>query len=124
MEITTLVIPGLNDSEDELKAIADFIAEEASVDVPWHISRFYPQYQMEDIPPTPPKTLERAYEIGRQAGLRYVYIGNLPGVRAESTYCYNCGALLIEREGYTVKSNVIEDGACPRCGAVIAGFGM
>ncbi|HOT72347.1 MAG TPA: AmmeMemoRadiSam system radical SAM enzyme [Anaerohalosphaeraceae bacterium] len=124
MEITTLVVPGWNDSEDELKAIADFIAEEASVDVPWHISRFYPQYQMEDIPPTPPKTLERAYEIGRQAGLRYVYIGNLPGVRAESTYCYNCGALLIEREGYTVKSNVIEDGACPRCGAVIAGFGL
>ncbi|HOK67343.1 MAG TPA: AmmeMemoRadiSam system radical SAM enzyme [Anaerohalosphaeraceae bacterium] len=124
MEITTLVIPGKNDSEEELRAIAEFIAREASIDVPWHVSRFYPQYRMEDRAATPQKTLERAYDIGRQAGLRYVYIGNIPGIRAESTYCYSCGVLLIDREGFTVKSNIIEDGTCPQCGAVIAGFGL
>ncbi len=124
MEITTLIVPGKNDSPAELKSIAEFIAHEASVDVPWHISRFYPQYKMEDRRPTSQKSLEEAYEIGKEAGLRYIYIGNLPGVRAESTYCYSCGTLLIDRVGYTVKSNVIEDGTCPKCGAEIAGFGL
>ena len=116
MEITTLIVPGKNDSPAELKSIAEFIAHEASVDVPWHISRFYPQYKMEDRRPTSQKSLEEAYEIGKEAGLRYIYIGNLPGVRAESTYCYSCGTLLIDRVGYTVKSNVIEDGTCPSAG--------
>lgn len=124
LEITTLVIPGQNDSEQELKAIADFIAKEASVNVPWHISRFYPQYKMDHQSPTSQKTLERAYDIGKEAGLRYIYIGNLPGCRAESTYCHSCGALLIDRLGFTVKSNRIEDGTCPDCGAEIAGFGL
>lgn len=124
MEITTLVVPGQNDSEEELKAIAEFIATEASADVPWHVSRFYPQYMMDDGVPTSQKILEKAYDIGKEAGLRYIYIGNLPGVRAESTYCYSCGELLIDRVGYTVKSNRIEDGTCPQCGAEIAGFGL
>ena len=79
---------------------------------------------MDDARPTSQKILERAYDIGKEAGLRYIYIGNLPGVRAESTYCYSCGQLLIDRVGYTVKSNRIEDGTCPQCGAEIAGFGL
>lgn len=124
MEITTLIIPGKNDSDDELKSIAEFIAREASVDVPWHVSRFYPQYQMTDVEPTDGAVLERAIDIGKEAGLRYIYVGNLPGARGESTYCYSCGALLIERLGYQVQRNLIEDYTCPQCGAQIAGFGL
>lgn len=123
MELTTLLIPGKNDSEDELKSITEFIAS-VSVDIPWHVSRFYPQYKMTDVRPTDGAALERAYDIGKEAGLRYIYIGNLPGARAESTYCYSCGALLIEREGYHVVKNVIDDYRCPQCNAEIAGFGL
>jgi pyruvate formate lyase activating enzyme len=121
MEITTLVVPGQNDSEDELKSIAEFIAG-LSVDIPWHVSRFYPQYKMTDTRPTDGAVLERAMDIGKAAGLRYIYVGNLPGARAESTYCYSCGALLIERVGYHVVKNVIDDYRCPQCGTEIAGF--
>jgi len=124
MELTTLVIPDENDSDDELRKIAEFIANEASPDVPWHVSRFYPNYEMTGTPPTPAATLQRALEIGRHAGLRYVYVGNLTGSRAESTYCYACGELLIERIGYHVRSNAVRDGACSSCGARIAGVGL
>lgn len=124
MEITTLIVPGKNDSEDELRSIAEFIAKEASVDVPWHISRFYPQYKMTDASPTNHEILDHAYDIGKEAGLRYVYMGNVPGARAESTYCYRCGALLIERSGYQVLRNSIDDYRCPHCDAEIAGFGL
>lgn len=123
MELTTLLIPGRNDSDEELKSIADFIAS-VSVDIPWHVSRFYPQYKMTDVRPTDGAVLERAYDIGKEAGLRYIYIGNMPGARAESTYCYSCGSLLIERIGYHVIKNVINDYRCPQCGAEIAGFGL
>jgi len=122
MEITTLVVPGQNDSDDELRSIAEFIAKEASIDVPWHVSRFYPQYKMTDTKPTDGAVLERAIDIGKEAGLRYIYVGNLPGSRAESTYCYSCGALLIERIGYQIQQNVIDDYRCPKCNAEIAGF--
>jgi pyruvate formate lyase activating enzyme len=124
MEVTTLVVPGKNDSDDELRSAAEFIAKEASVDVPWHISRFYPQYKMTDTRPTDGTVLERAYDIGKEAGLRYIYVGNLPGARAESTYCYSCGALLIERTGYQVQQNLIDDHRCPLCGAEIAGYDL
>jgi len=87
MELTTLLVPGKNGSDDELRSIAEFIAKDVSIDTPWHVSRFYPQYKMDDAAPTDSAVLERAYDIGRQAGLRYVYVGNLPGARAESTYC-------------------------------------
>ena len=122
LEITTLVVPGQNDSDDELRAIAEFIAAEASVDVPWHVSRFYPQYKMLDNPPTGEKQLQRACEIGGEAGLRYVYVGNLPGSRAESTFCWNCGTQLIERCGYQILQNLVRDSKCPKCETRIAGF--
>ncbi|OQY05580.1 MAG: AmmeMemoRadiSam system radical SAM enzyme [Planctomycetales bacterium 4572_13] len=124
LEITTLVVPGKNDSDDELRSIAEFIAKETSVDTPWHVSRFYPQYKMTDTRVTDGNILERAYDIGKEAGLRYVYMGNLPGVRAESTYCYSCGALLIERTGYQIQQNLIRDHRCPQCNAKIAGFDL
>lgn len=124
MEVTTLIVPGKNDSDEELRSIAEFIAKEASIDVPWHISRFYPQYKMTETHPTNEVALEHAYDIGKEAGLRYVYLGNLPGSRMESTYCYSCGALLIDRTGYQIHQNLIDDGRCPQCGAEIAGFGL
>ncbi|MHC4741473.1 MAG: AmmeMemoRadiSam system radical SAM enzyme [Planctomycetota bacterium] len=122
MEITTLVVPGENDSQEELKQLADFIVTNAGPDVPWHISRFHPQYKYTASGSTPIATLERAFEIGKQAGLRYIYLGNVPGAHAESTFCYDCGATLIERIGYMIRANKIENSACPDCGAKIAGF--
>ena len=121
MELTTLVIPGQNDSDDELKSIAGFIAENAGCDTPWHISRFYPMYHMDSAGPTPAETLQRAYDIAKDAGLNYVYIGNLPSADGESTYCPDCGERLIERVGYLTRSNKIKDSACPQCGANIKG---
>jgi pyruvate formate lyase activating enzyme len=122
MEITTLLVPGENDSADELKRLAEFLATKAGPDVPWHISRFYPQYKLLDSEPTPMETLERAYQIGRAAGLHYVYLGNVPGSKTEKTLCFKCGKLLIDRIGYRILSNVIKDKTCPDCGAKIAGF--
>ena len=122
LEITTLLVPDENDSDDELKQLADFIVTSAGADVPWHISRFHPQYKYMDSTPTPVDSLERAYEIGRAAGLRYVYLGNVPGSKSESTFCYNCGRMLIERVGYRIIANNIDNSKCPDCGAEIAGF--
>jgi len=122
LEVTTLIVPGQNDSDEELKKLADFLVNSAGPDVPWHISRFYPSYQYMDSRPTPVTTLERAYDIGAAAGLRYVYVGNLPGSKAESTCCYNCRRVLIERIGYEILANNITDSACPDCGTKIAGF--
>jgi len=122
MEITTLLVPGENDSEDELKQLAEFIVEDAGADVPWHISRFYPQYKYLDSAATPISSLERAYEIGKEAGLHYIYFGNVPGAKGESTFCYKCGRMLIERAGYRIAANDVENGRCPDCGVEIAGF--
>lgn len=121
LELTTLVVPGQNDSDDELKQIAEFIAE-VNPDIPWHISRFYPQYKYTDSAPTSEKTLQRGYDIAKTAGLHYVYIGNLHTVKGENTYCYKCNKLLIERLGYIIKANTIENGTCPKCSTSIAGF--
>ncbi len=122
IEITTLLVPDQNDSEEELKKLAGFIADKAGPDVPWHISRFHPQYEYQDSVPTPLSSLERAYEIGKSAGLRYVYLGNVPGSKAESTCCYKCGRLLIERVGYRIAANHVEESKCPDCGTPIAGY--
>jgi len=122
MEVTTLIVPGENDSDDELKGLAEFIANEAGVDVPWHISRFHPQYKYLDSMPTPVETLERAEAMGKAAGLRYVYLGNVPGSKSENTFCYGCGSMLIQRVGYQIVGNNVEGGKCAECGAEIAGF--
>jgi pyruvate formate lyase activating enzyme len=124
IELTTLVIPGLNDSDDELQGIATFIVDNLGVDTPWHVSRFHPTYQLMDRPRTPVETLRRARDIGRAAGLRYVYEGNVPGEGGENTWCPSCSSLLITRSGFIIESNRITDGGCPDCGARVAGVGM
>ena len=122
LETTTLLVPGENDSDDELKKLTDFIVNNAGPDVPWHISRFHPQYKYLDSVPTPISSLERAAQIGKEAGLHYIYLGNVPGAKSESTFCYSCGRLLIERVGYRIVANHIENSCCPDCGTKIAGF--
>ncbi|RLC77841.1 MAG: AmmeMemoRadiSam system radical SAM enzyme [Chloroflexi bacterium] len=124
VEVTTLVIPGLNDSDDELRFIADFISQELGPETPWHVSRFHPHYKMYDRPPTPVSTLHRAREIGLKAGLRYVYEGNVPGSEGENTYCYNCGKLLIRRFGFEILEYRVKEGKCYNCGAPIDGVGL
>ncbi len=124
LEITTLLIPGKNDSEEELRSIARFISKELGEDVPWHISRFHPDYRLMDVSVTPLKTLERAYEIGREEGLEFVYLGNVPSM-LENTYCPGCGELLIKREGFSSQVLGLKgEGKCRRCGFKIAGVGM
>ena len=120
LEVTTLVIPGLNDSREELTDIARFIRDELSADTPWHVSGFYPTYKMLDRPPTPAESLIKAREIGLSEGLNYVYSGNLPIPGAENTYCPQCHQLAIERSRYIVLRNLLQDGRCP-CGEKIAG---
>jgi len=117
-EITTLIIPGVNDSEEELTNIAEFIAS-IDKDIPWHISRFHPDYKMQDTPPTPLTTMQKAYEIGKKAGLNYVYYGNIPA--PVITYCPNCNEELIVRTIYNVEKNILKDGKCPRCNYEIKG---
>lgn len=124
VEVTTLVIPTLNDSEEELRDIATFIAQELGVDTPWHVSRFHPMYRMQDKPSTPLATLQRAHEIGLEAGLRYVYQGNVPGRGGEDTYCPGCQRPVIRRFGFSVLENRAPDGKCAYCGTVIAGVGL
>ena len=121
VEITTLIIPGLNDSESELRELVKFVRDELGPETPWHVSRFYPQFRMLDRPRTPVETLERAYEIGKEEGLYFIYVGNVPGHDKENTYCPKCEALLIERYGFSVLQNRLKDGACPFCGFEIAG---
>ena len=121
VEITTLLIPTLNDSEEELKDIAGFIAG-LGVETPWHISRFHPQFKMQNLPATPIATLHRAVEIGKQAGLKYVYSGNVPGDKGENTYCFNCGNLLIERYGFRIVSINLKGNKCPKCGTQLEGI--
>ncbi|MBI4380733.1 MAG: AmmeMemoRadiSam system radical SAM enzyme [candidate division NC10 bacterium] len=122
VEIVTLVVPGFNDSDAELTQIAEFLAS-VSVDLPWHVTAFHQDYKMRDRDDTAATSLIKAAEIGRRAGLRYVYAGNLPGRvgTLENTYCPSCQALLIERYGYTILKNVLENGACPDCHTPIPG---
>ena len=120
LEVTTLLIPGLNDDKEQLNGIARFLAD-LDPDIPWHISRFYPTYRLTRVPPTPPESVRRARDLGYEAGLRYVYTGNLPGDEGENTFCHACGELLIRRVGYHIEKNRIRQGCCPDCGAGIPG---
>lgn len=119
VEVTTLLIPEMNDSEEELKKIASFLAG-VDKNIPWHVSKFYPMYKLNDLPSTPLATLRLAHDIGKAAGLNYVYLGNVPG-QGEDTFCYNCNEVLIGRVGYYVKKNIIEGGECPKCKTKIEG---
>ncbi len=123
LEVTTLIIPGLNDTEAELKQIAQFLAG-LGAETPWHVSRFYPAYHMMDARPTPVEAIRRARQIGLEAGLRYVYTGNVPGDDGENTYCHCCGALLIGRIGYSIKKHNLKSGVCAKCGTAPAGVGL
>lgn len=119
VELTTLLIEGLNDGQDELEALAAYIANEFGPDMPWHVSRFRPAYRMKDRPVTGVASLERALEAGQKAGLKYVYAGNVPGHDSESTRCPECGEQVIARHGYAVAPGFA--GCCPGCGSAIAG---
>ena len=118
-EVTTLLIPGLNDGTDELRWTAEAIYGISPL-IPWHINRFFPAYRMTDVPPTPLDKLTEAERIGREVGLRYVYVGNAPG-QGEDTRCPECGKVLIKRRGFLVRENMIREGHCPECGAKIDG---
>lgn len=124
LEVTTLIIPTLNDSKEELSELARFLAVDLGPETPWHISRFHPTYQLTHLPITPVKTLQQAWEIGKQAGLRYVYTGNVPGDAGEKTTCYHCGQLLIDRFGFSILKNNLQQGKCPRCQTALDGFGL
>jgi pyruvate formate lyase activating enzyme len=122
VEIVTLVVPTFNDSDEELKRIAEFVAG-VSCDIPWHVTAFHPDYRMTDPPRTPSKTLVRAYDIGKEVGLRHVYPGNLAGGvgKRENTYCPSCEKVLIRRRGFFVEENRMKGGDCPFCQEPIAG---
>jgi len=122
LEVVTLVVPGFNDGEDELKEIAAFLAD-VSIDVPWHVTAFRPDYKMNEPQRTPAETLIRAYDIGKEAGLRHVYPGNLAGGvgKRECTFCPTCERLLIRRRGFVVEENRMKNGACPFCNESIPG---
>jgi len=124
LEVTTLLIPGLNDADAELEGLASFITSHLGADTPWHVSQFHPTYLLTDRPRTPLATLRRAREIGLAAGLHYVYEGNAQGEGGEDTHCPRCQALLIKRLGFTIVSNRLQQGGCPDCGAAIAGIAL
>ena len=123
LEIVTLLIPGFNDSEDELSRMTEFIAG-VSPDIPWHVTAFHADYKMDDTPSTTPAMLRQAAEIGRASGLHYVYAGNLPGSvgTLEDTHCTSCGDTLIARSGFRIRDyHVTPNGCCPSCGTTVPG---
>lgn len=124
VEITTLLIPGMNDDPAELSEMAKFIASDIGSETPWHISRFRPMYRLNNVPETPFASLLKAREIGMEAGLKYVYTGNVPGENGENTFCHNCGKLLIERWGFAIRKNLIQNSHCKFCNAIIDGIEM
>jgi len=121
IEITTLVIPGENDTDEQLNGIARFIADELGRDVPWHVSRFFPQYRMTEREATPHASLARAVEAGHRAGLLFLYVGNVAG-GCESTKCPACGATVIKRAGFQMIDNRLVENACPECAAELPGI--
>lgn len=122
VEVVTLVVPGFNDDDDQLRGIAEFLAS-VSCDIPWHVTAFHPDYKMTEPQRTPAETLIRAYDFGKAAGLRYVYPGNTPGGVGdrEHTHCPGCGDVLIRRRGFYVVENRMTDGRCPSCGTAVPG---
>jgi pyruvate formate lyase activating enzyme len=117
VEVVTNIIPTMNDAEEELRALASWVFNKLGELTPWHVTRFYPQHEMMDLPPTPVSTLEHAHNIGKQAGLRFVYTGNVPGHEYENTLCYSCGNLNISRTGYHIRIAGLDGTSCSFCGA-------
>jgi pyruvate formate lyase activating enzyme len=118
VEVVTNIIPGLNDDEGEIYGIAQWISKSLGELTPWHVTRFYPQHKLNHLPSTPISTLERACQIGREAGLKFVYIGNVPGHALENTTCYSCGRVVVKRTGYKIEiTGVDREGRCQFCGA-------
>lgn len=120
LEVTTLIIPGENDSEEEIREVAEFVYG-LGEDIPWHVSAFYPAYKMMDVERTPPETLIRAREIGMEVGLKYVYTGNVPGLEGENTFCPECGEVVFKRVGFGLEKKD-DGGKCKGCGCEIAGI--
>jgi pyruvate formate lyase activating enzyme len=123
VEVTTLVIPGLNDGDEEFREIARFL-KDLGPETPWHVSRFHPTYRLTTVSHTPAATLRRAREIGLQEGLHYVYTGNIRGDEGENTLCHKCGKVLIERYGFSIGHYGIKSGRCPGCQTPVAGVEM
>jgi pyruvate formate lyase activating enzyme len=121
LEVTTLLIPGENDSEAELERASDWFAGNLGLDVPWHFTAFHPDYKLLDRPPTPPTTLQRARRIARSKGIRFVYTGNVHDREGGSTWCPQCGECLIERDWFSLGRWHLRDGACASCGFPVAG---
>ncbi len=117
VEVVTNIIPTMNDDDQQLEGMANWIRDELGELTPWHVTRFHPQYHMMNLPPTPISTLERAYDIGRKAGLKFVYAGNVPGHESESTVCYSCGKTVVQRLGYQTEVVGLEGSKCRFCGA-------
>lgn len=116
IEVTNLIIPKIGDSVERCSELAQWINDNLGPNIPFHVLQFFPAFKLADLPPTPIETLERCIEAAREAGLRYVYIGNVPGHPAEHTYCYNCNELLVEREGFKIKRINLLNQRCPTCG--------
>ncbi|MEO0076728.1 MAG: AmmeMemoRadiSam system radical SAM enzyme [candidate division WOR-3 bacterium] len=121
LELVNLVVPTLNDDTNKIKAMCQWIKENIGSDIPLHFTRFFPQYKLQNLPPTPITTLEKAVAIGQKVGLKYVYIGNVPGHKYDNTYCPSCRKLLIKRQGYSILENNIVNGKCRFCGSKIYG---
>ena len=122
IELVTLLLPGKNDSEQEIKSLARWVRDHLGADTPLHFTRFYPRYKLKSLPPTPVSTLERSRLLAMGEGLSFVYVGNVPGHAGESTYCPKCGTKLIERVGYETEVLCLKDGACCKCGREIPGI--
>ena len=122
VEITNLVLQGYNDDEKMMTAMCKWLVKEVGPDTPIHFSRFYPMYKLTGVAPTPLKSLERGRDIAVASGLKFAYIGNIPGHPGENTYCPKCGKMLVQRSGYNILENFIKDGKCPQCAEKIGGI--
>ena len=124
LEVTTLLIPTLNDSLEEIHGLVDFIHSRLGPETPWHVSRFYPRYKETSLPPTDVEELRKIRQIGLDAGLLFVYTGNVPMDEGEKTFCPQCKGLVIDRRGYTTRVMAISEGKCPQCGYQLPGIGL
>jgi pyruvate formate lyase activating enzyme len=120
-ELVVLLIPGLNDSDEEIRAMSRWVVQKVGPDVPMHFSRFHPAYKMTNLSRTPARTVVRAREIAVEEGVHYAYVGNLPGHEYESTYCHSCGERIVERYAFHVGGTKIGDGKCTFCGTPVPG---